>query len=101
MAFASQETIREGDLTRSIEQQTAKVPSLGYLGFALASMAASASLAFIFHRKDAANFIGLWAPTILIMGLYNKVVKIEHESGFSRPEYSSRSATESFSSPTV
>ncbi len=27
-------------------------------------------------RKDEANFIGLWAPTILIMGVYNKMVKL-------------------------
>jgi hypothetical protein len=26
-------------------------------------------------RQNLANFIGQWAPTILIMGLYNKTVK--------------------------
>jgi hypothetical protein len=26
-------------------------------------------------RRNVANFIGQWAPTILIMGLYNKMVK--------------------------
>ena len=28
-------------------------------------------------RRDVANFIGQWAPTILIMGLYNKLVKVQ------------------------
>jgi hypothetical protein len=28
-------------------------------------------------RKNVANFIGQWAPTLLIMGLYNKLVKVE------------------------
>lgn len=88
MAFTSQENIHaqnihEGNLTRRIEEQTGKVPSLGYLGLAVGSMAVSALLAFGARRKEFANFVGLWAPSILIMGVYNKLVKIEHEmSGF-------------------
>ena len=27
-------------------------------------------------RRDDANFVGHWAPTFLILGLYNKVVKL-------------------------
>ena len=72
-------TISEGKMTRKVEGQTAKVPSLGYLGLAVASMAISASLAFVFRKRELANFVGLWAPSILIIGLYNKVVKQEHE----------------------
>ena len=30
-------------------------------------------------RPSLANFVGQWAPTLLIIGLYNKVVKIERE----------------------
>ena len=80
MAFASQEQVKEGDFTRSIEEQTGKIPSIGYLGFALASMGVSAVLAFALRRKEIANFVGLWAPSILIMGVYNKLVKLEHEN---------------------
>jgi len=84
MAFTSQENIHaqgihEGALTRKIEEQTGKVPSLGYLGLAFGSMAVSALLAFGARRKEFANFVGLWAPSILIMGVYNKLVKLEHE----------------------
>ncbi len=79
MALSAQQNVREGDLTRGIEEQTAKVPSVGYLGVAVASMAVSAMLAFVFKKRDLANFVGLWAPSLLIIGLYNKVVKIEHE----------------------
>ena len=79
MALASQQNIREGNMTRGIEEQTAKIPSVGYLGVAIGSMAVSAALAFIFKKRDLANFVGLWAPSLLIIGLYNKVVKIEHE----------------------
>lgn len=73
------ENVSEGKLTRTIEEQTAKIPSLGYLSLALGSMAVSASLAFLFHKKEWANFVGLWAPSLLIIGLYNKLVKMEHE----------------------
>lgn len=71
--------LNEGRSTKLIEEQTAKVPSLGYLGLAVGSMAVSAIFAFGLRKRDLANFIGLWAPSILVIGLYNKVVKIEHE----------------------
>jgi hypothetical protein len=65
---------REDDVTRRVESQTTAIPSVAFLGLALGSMALS--LAFMLTgRRQAANFIGQWAPTILIMGLYNKVVK--------------------------
>ena len=68
----------EDKVTTAVERQTAKIPSIGFLGLAVGSMAAS--LGFLLaDKKHIANFIGQWAPTILIMGLYNKVVKIEEE----------------------
>ena len=65
---------REDTVTRAVESQTAAVPSIAFLGLAIGSMAASLIL-MLAGRRQAANFIGQWAPTILIMGLYNKVVK--------------------------
>jgi hypothetical protein len=41
---------------------------------ALTAMAASAALVLT-GRKQLGNFVGQWAPSILIMGLYNKVAK--------------------------
>jgi hypothetical protein len=65
---------REDTVTKTIESGTATIPSIAFLGLALGSMALS--LAFMAAgRRDTANFIGQWAPTILIMGLYNKLVK--------------------------
>ncbi|BDG08421.1 hypothetical protein [Anaeromyxobacter paludicola] len=64
----------EGRTTSMVEQQTAKVPSLAYMGIAVGAMAASAALLFT-GRKQLANFVGQWAPSILIVGLYNKVAK--------------------------
>jgi hypothetical protein len=64
----------EGRTTEAVESRTAKVPSLVYMGLAVASMAASAAL-LVSGRKQLANFVGQWAPSILIMGLYNKIAK--------------------------
>ena len=64
----------EDTFTRAIEQQTARVPSTAYLAAAVSSMAASAILK-IFRRDDWALFVGQWAPALLIMGVYNKMVK--------------------------
>lgn len=65
----------EGTLTRTIEQQTAKVPSDIFLFFALGAM--GASLVFeLTGKRQLSRFVGMWAPTLLIMGVYNKLVKV-------------------------
>jgi len=68
---------KEGTFTKAIETQTAKIPSGVYLGLAIGSMAASLTLAMFQEKKGWANFVGQWAPAFLIMGLYNKLVKVE------------------------
>jgi hypothetical protein len=65
---------REDEVTKAVESQTSAIPSIAFLGLALGSMAVSLAL-MLSGRRQAANFVGQWAPTILIMGLYNKVVK--------------------------
>lgn len=77
----------EGEMTKRIEQQTAKIPSIGFLGLAVGSMVASAALAFVAQKKDLANFVGLWAPSLLLIGIYNKLVKLEGSDFRSRPQY--------------
>ncbi len=61
-----------------IEEQTKKIPNLVFLGLGLASMAGSLVLTM---RKKVAlgNFVGQWVPTLLIFGLYNKMIKVEDE----------------------
>lgn len=76
----SDQPIHEGRVTRMVERQTGKVPSLVYFNLAVSSMILSAGLAIYGRRKEFANFVGLWAPTFLLMGIYNKLVKIEQES---------------------
>lgn len=71
---------REGAVARSIEQQTAKLPSDLFLWAAFGSI--GASLSFKVAGKDhAALFVGQWAPTFLLLGLYNKLVKLHGSEG--------------------
>lgn len=64
----------EGTTTSMVENQTRKIPSISFLGLALASMGVSIGL-MIAGRKNLANFVGQWVPTILILGTYNKITK--------------------------
>ncbi len=73
--FAASDTDhREGVLARSIEEQTAKLPSDTFLWLALGSIATSLTLKISGRDKDAL-FVGQWAPTFLLLGVYNKLVK--------------------------
>jgi len=71
---------REGEVARSIEQQTAKIPSDAFLWSALGSIGASLTLRLM-GKADAANFVGQWAPTFLILGMYKKMVKLHGSDG--------------------
>ncbi|WP_438026313.1 hypothetical protein [Sorangium sp. So ce233] len=71
----------EGKVTTKIEERTAKVPSGAYLGLAIGSMMLSAGF-MLAGKKQIANFVGQWVPSLLVIGLYNKLVKIEHEIGY-------------------
>lgn len=65
----------EGPLATAIEQQTAKLPSDAFLWAAVGSIGASL-VARMMGYKEGANFIGLWVPTLLLLGTYNKLVKL-------------------------
>ena len=76
---------QEGPVAKAIEQQTAKLPSDVFLWMAGASMAGSAVLkgfeilkprALGKGKTNLSLFVGMWAPTFLILGLYNKLVKV-------------------------
>lgn len=65
---------KEGPVARAIEEQTAKMPSDWFLWAALGSMGISLALQ-VRDRKNASQFVGLWAPALLTLGIYNKIVK--------------------------
>jgi hypothetical protein len=64
----------EGMLARTIEDQTARLPSDTFLWVAMGAMGIALFLQSSGRRHDAL-FVGQWAAPLLIMGLYNKLVK--------------------------
>jgi hypothetical protein len=64
----------EGRVAKAIEDQTTKLPSDTFLWVAIGTMAFSATMQAL-GNKHASLFVGQWAPTLLILGLYNKLVK--------------------------
>lgn len=64
----------EGQVAKAIEKQTAKLPSDAFLWMAVGSMTLSATMQMM-GNKHASLFVGQWAPTFLLLGLYNKLVK--------------------------
>ncbi len=65
----------EGQLTKAIEEQTAKLPSDTFLMAAGGAILLSLSLKM--SGKDHQSlFVGQWVAPLLILGLYNKLVKV-------------------------
>lgn len=65
---------REGTLTRMLEHQVAKVPSDVFLLVSLGAMAVSLAAELTDHRR-VGRFVGMWVAPVLVMGVYNKLVK--------------------------
>ncbi len=65
----------EGELTKRIEHFTSQVPSGLFLSLAVGSIGIAALL-HLSGRKHDATFVGHWVPTMLMFGLYNKLVKL-------------------------
>lgn len=65
----------EGFIARTLEEQTAKLPSDVWLWAAFGSMGMALFLR-LNDRKDESLFVGQWAAPFLLLGVYNKLVKI-------------------------
>ncbi len=76
MDTSKDDEYQEGPIARAIEEQTAKLSSDLFLWGALASMGVSLMLHFAGHEHKSL-FVGQWASPFLILGLYNKVVKLQ------------------------
>lgn len=72
----------EGRLAKAIEEQTARLPSDIFLWSAFGSMAASLILQLSGKKnKHQSLFVGQWAAPFLLLGVYNKLVKLQgHDS---------------------
>jgi len=82
--FRGEEQHKEGPVATAIEEQTAKLPSDTFLWAAVGSIGVSLALQMM-GKKEASNFVGQWAPTLLILGLYNKLVKVAGHDAVNRP----------------
>jgi hypothetical protein len=65
---------KEGEVTKTIENQTAKLPSDTFLFTAGGVIVISLALKLMRKQADA-NFVGQWVAPILLLGIYNKLVK--------------------------
>ena len=65
----------EGAVARTIEQQTAKLPSDLFLWAAAGSIGVSLLLQLT-GNKEKSHFIGQWVAPFLLLGVYNKIVKV-------------------------
>jgi hypothetical protein len=65
---------QEGEVAKTIEKYTSKIPSDVYLWGGL-GLLASAVILQAFRQKHAGLMIGQIATPILLMGVYNKLVK--------------------------
>jgi len=73
----------EGTVARTIEQQTAKLPSDTFLWAAVGSIGTSAILRLM-GKKHASLFVGEWVAPFLLLGVYNKIVKTQGSDRASR-----------------
>ena len=67
---------KEGKTAKTIEDVTARIPSDAFLWTAVGATLASAVL-LATGKKHAGLFVGQAGLSFLIMGLYNKIVKVE------------------------
>ncbi len=67
---------KEGELTKAVEQEVAKIPSGVFLLASLGAMAASLGLKLA-KQNQTALFVGQWAAPFLLLGIYNKIVKTQ------------------------
>lgn len=72
--------VQEDQITAALEKCTAQVPSSAYLALAVGSMAVSLGLSAA-KKSHAALFVGQWAAPFLLIGIYNKLVKIHGSDG--------------------
>jgi hypothetical protein len=72
------ERVAEGEPTQGMMEAQERVPSSVYAIGAGASILASMIL-FLTRKKDWSIFVGQWAPTILLMGIFYKLLKPSKE----------------------
>lgn len=65
----------EGRLAHVLEDQAARVPSDAFLWAAIGTVVGSVTLRAMGRDRDA-TLVGLLVPTILVLGVYKKLLKL-------------------------
>ena len=73
----------EGTITVAVENRTSRVPSIAYRIGGVSALALSTGL-MLCGRRRASIVVGQLASPLLIMGLYNKLVKTQGHDSFDR-----------------
>jgi hypothetical protein len=66
----------EGPVAKAIEHQTSKIPSDVFLWAALGFLGVSAVRSIRSRRSPGESFFSTLGPTLLMLGVYNKIVKL-------------------------
>lgn len=77
------EKSHEGTITVAVENRTSRIPSIAYLIGGMSALALSTGL-MLGGCKRASILVGQLASPLLIMGLYNKIVKTGGHDSFDR-----------------
>lgn len=80
---------KEGEVAKAIEKETSKLPSDLFLWIGLGCLGASAILR-VTGLSSFGQMVGQVAAPILIMGLYNKIVKLHGSDRSEKSEYNYR-----------
>lgn len=72
----------KGKVARAIEQKTQRIPSDLFLWAALGFIGISAAMQIRNNRREGSLLIAQLAPTFLLLGLYNKLVKVAGSDRF-------------------
>ncbi len=75
----------EDQFTAMLESQTSTLPTSLFLGAAGAAILGSLSLK-IAGKNQEALFVGQWAAPFLLLGIYNKMVKLHGSDAAVREE---------------
>ncbi len=74
-----------GEVSRRWESGVARAPTLPFMAAAMGSIALSAGL-MLTGRRHAATFVGQWVPTLILIGIYSQVARLETRSSASESE---------------
>ena len=73
----------EGTMAKTIEEQTARLPSDTFLWVATAAIGTSLIMQMT-GKPQASLFVGQWVAPFLLFGVYNKLVKVAGSDRLSR-----------------